>query len=146
MMLVRTYVSPSIIDGLGVYADEFIPAGTLIWKLNPKFMATFSLRDMEAFPPHIREYVEKYGFPAHENKDLYYMELDNGRFMNHSETPNTDFTRPDSGYALCDIQAGEELTSNYHEFDRTFAGSFPHHGLQPQNGHAPQNGPWVRHN
>jgi hypothetical protein len=50
------------------------------------------------------------------------LELDNGRFMNHSLQPNTDFTRPDVGYATADIHPGEELTCNYFDFDRTFTG------------------------
>ncbi len=140
MMLVRTYVSPSTIEGLGVYAAEFIPAGSLIWKLNSKFIATFSPSDIEEFPPHIREFVDKYGFADQENENLFYMELDNGRFMNHSEAPNSDFTRPEGGYALRDIQPGEEITCNYYDFDRTFAGTFPTHA------HLPQNGQWAHHN
>ena len=42
--------------------------------------------------------------------------------MNHNERPNTDFTVFDRGYALVDIQKGEEITCNYFEFDPSFAG------------------------
>ncbi|MGB0087508.1 MAG: SET domain-containing protein-lysine N-methyltransferase [Rhodomicrobiaceae bacterium] len=135
MMLVRTYVAPSTIEGLGVYAEEFIPSGTLIWQLNPKFVATFSRGDIEDFPPHIREFVEKYSFPHLERNDLLVVELDNGRFMNHTEEPNTDFTEFSNGYATRDIHEGEEITCNYHEFDPTFVGTFPNYKEKPQNGH-----------
>ena len=43
-------------------------------------------------------------------------EVDNGRFMNHDEQPNTDFTNPTVGFATRDIAKGEELTCNYSEF------------------------------
>jgi SET domain-containing protein len=49
---------------------------------------------------------------------------DNGRYMNHSLAPNTDFRIFDKGYALVDIAQGDELTCNYHEFDPTFTGFF----------------------
>jgi SET domain-containing protein len=50
------------------------------------------------------------------------LELDHGRFMNHSLSPNTAFPRPDVGYAIADVHPGEELICNYCEFDRTFRG------------------------
>ena len=140
MMLIRSHVAQSKIEGLGVYADEFIPIGTLIWQLNPNFIATFSRSNLDVFPSHIQEFVEKYSFPDFENKDLLFVELDNGKFMNHSETPNTDFTEFNKGYALRDISEGEEITCNYYEFDSTFVGTFPSQQQKPQNGH------WIRHN
>jgi hypothetical protein len=142
MMLVRSHVAQSPIEGLGVYADQFIPAGTLIWKLNPDFIATFSRSALNALPEHIREFVERYSFPDFENADQLYVELDNGRYMNHSEAPNTDFTAFNEGYAVRDIAEGEEITCNYYEFDSTFAGAFPSWEAPVQNGHVPGNGAW----
>jgi hypothetical protein len=49
------------------------------------------------------------------------VEFDNGRFMNHAQSPNTDFTDANVGWAIRDIAAGEELTCNYSEFDPSFA-------------------------
>ncbi len=142
MMLVRSHVAQSPIEGLGVYAAEFIPAGTLIWKLNPDFIATFSRSNLGDLPAHIQEFVEKYSFPDFDNTDLLYVELDNGRFMNHSEAPNTDFTAFSEGYATRDIAEGEEITCNYYEFDSTFKG-FDSHAPRAQNGHAAGNGLWL---
>ena len=77
------------------------------------------------------ELMRRYGAKRHvvrqalaglERDGFVVLELDNGRFMNHSLKPNTDFTRPDVGYAIADIHPGEELTCNYFEFDRTFQG------------------------
>ncbi len=137
MMLVRTYVASSAIEGLGVYAEEYISSGTLIWQFNPKFVATFSQSDIEKLPAHTKEFVEKYSFPhLYKSKHLV-VELDNGRFMNHSEAPNTDFTVFSKGYAIRDINRGEEITSNYHEFDPTFVGAFANYRQTPQNGYQP---------
>jgi hypothetical protein len=37
MLMVRTYLAPSAIEGLGVFAGEFIERGRLVWTLNPLF-------------------------------------------------------------------------------------------------------------
>jgi SET domain-containing protein len=47
---------------------------------------------------------------------VYVLEFDHGRFMNHSPTPNTDFTNPALGLATCAIAAGEEITCDYRQF------------------------------
>lgn len=125
MMLVRTYVAASPIEGLGVYADEFIPAGKLLWQLHPKFSVTFSLADIDAMPAHTREYVQRYAFPHLTMGDGYMvLELDNGRYMNHCAEPNTDFTAFERGFSIRDINPGDEITCNYYEFDPSFNGVF----------------------
>ena len=35
MLLVKTKIGPSEIDGIGLFADQFIPRGTLVWELVP---------------------------------------------------------------------------------------------------------------
>ena len=37
MMLIRTFLAPSEIQGLGVFAGEFVPGGSELWVLTPKF-------------------------------------------------------------------------------------------------------------
>ena len=51
---------------------------------------------------------------------------DDARYTNHSGTPNTR-CRDDHTYATRDIQPGEEITSDYAEFDVRFSG-FPASG------------------
>jgi uncharacterized protein len=48
------------------------------------------------------------------------IETDNGRFMNHSEYPNTDFTRSDVAFAIMDIPEGTEITCDYGEFEPVY--------------------------
>jgi hypothetical protein len=124
MLMVSTYLAPSPIEGIGVFAGEFIEAGRLVWCLNPKFDVFVHESEIETYPPHMRDFVARYGYPHLEIPGVMIIDSDNGRFMNHSLTPNTDFRIFDKGYALVDIARGEELTCNYHEFDPTFAGFF----------------------
>jgi hypothetical protein len=115
----------SAIEGLVVFAGEFSPAGGLMWNLNPKFDIFVHQSEIEGFPPHMQDFIARYSYPHLELPGVVIVDSDNGRFMNHSLTPNTDFRVFDKGYALFDISQGEELTCNYHEFDPTFAGFFP---------------------
>ncbi|KAI95883.1 SET domain-containing protein [Rhodomicrobium vannielii ATCC 17100] len=125
MMLVRTYLSNSAIEGVGIYAAEPIKKGDVIWRLEPKFDVFFTEADIEELPSHMQDFIQRYSYPHMQKKGIWVLESDNGRFMNHSEAPNTDFTDAELGYAICDIAAGEEITCNYHEFDSSFQGWFP---------------------
>jgi SET domain-containing protein len=125
MLLISTYVAQSPIQGLGVYAGESVAAGRLIWTLNPKFDIFVHQQEIEGLPPHMRDYLARYTYPHLEMAEVVILDSDNGKFMNHSLTPNTDFRIFDKGYALVDIAEGDELTCNYHEFDPGFVGFFP---------------------
>lgn len=120
MLLVPTYVAPSRIEGVGVFAAEAIPNGTLIWQLDPNLDRLIRREDIAALPPLFRSFVERYGYPYPHDPDVLIVELDNGRFMNHASQPNTRFDDPDAGFTLRDIAAGEELTCDYAEFDPAY--------------------------
>jgi uncharacterized protein len=140
MLTVSTYVAPSAIEGLGVFAGEFIERGRLLWSLNPKFDIFVHHGELEELPPHVQHFISRYSYPHLEMPGVVVVDADNGRFMNHTLTPNTDFRIFDVGYALVDIAQGEEITCNYHEFDPTFAGFFPHMPAPVSNGRLHANG------
>jgi SET domain-containing protein len=121
MLLVSTYVAPSAIEGVGVFAAEPIAAGTRIWRLEPSFDRLIKKAEVLELAPLMQAFVDRYAYPLLSDPDTLIVELDNGRFMNHNDVePNTRFDDPDAGYALRDIEAGEELTCNYAEFDPAF--------------------------
>lgn len=120
MLLIPTYVAPSRIEGVGVFAAEDIPAGTLIWTLDPRLDRLLSPEEVAALPDVHQAFVERYGYPYPHDPRMTIVELDNGRFMNHSLAPNTRFSDPDAGFTRVAIAAHEELTCNYAEFDPAF--------------------------
>jgi len=124
MLLVRTYVGQSTIDGLGVFSGEFIASGSLLWALDPKFDIFIEADELKRLPAYMREYIARYGYPHMDRPGVTVLDSDNGKFMNHTEQPNTDFRIFDKGFALVDIAEGDEITCNYHEFDPTFTGRF----------------------
>ena len=120
MMLVPTYVAHSEIEGVGVFAADAIRAGTLIWQLEPRLDRLIPAAEVPNLPPVLQAFVERYSYPYPHDRSKLIVEVDNGRFMNHSAAPNTVFSDPDTGFTLRDIAPGEELTCNYAEFDPAF--------------------------
>lgn len=120
MLIVPTYVGPSAIEGVGIFAVEAIPAGTAIWTLDETFDHLFDASAIGSMTPIMRNFVERYGYPHMTRPGLTVVEFDNGKLMNHSDSPNTNFTDPNIGWAISDIAAGEELTCDYSEFDPGF--------------------------
>ncbi len=121
MMLISTYVAPSPVEGVGVFAAADIPAGTEIWRFSPAFDRIFTADELAALDNVQREYIARYGYTHMEDRELTVLDTDNGRFMNHSDRPNTDFTRPDVGYATVEIPAGCEILCDYGEFEVEFS-------------------------
>src|SRR5262245_37126705 len=125
MLMIRTHLAPSAIDGLGVFAGEFIERGRLVWTLNPLFDIFIRESEIERLPQHMQEFISRYTWTYAKIPGVVCLESYYGKFMNHSLTPNTDFRLWDKGYALTDIAQGEEITCNYHECDDTFEGLLP---------------------
>lgn len=120
MLLIPTYVAPSAIEGVGVFAEAPVAAGAVIWRLDPALDRLIPRDEVERLDPLIQRFVERYSYPSPHDPKLLIVELDNGRFMNHADAPNTRFSDPDVGITLRDIAPGEELTCNYAEFDPGF--------------------------
>jgi SET domain-containing protein len=121
MLLVRTRLAQSSIHNLGLFADQLIPAGTVIWRFNPGYDLDIPLEEMNSQPAYVREFFEHYGYlDFHLNR--YILCFDNARFINHSDTPNTrpDYSRETHGVdiAIHDIKEGEEITTDYRLFER----------------------------
>jgi SET domain-containing protein len=120
MMIVPTYVGPSSIEGVGIFAAEDIRAGTPIWVLDETLDLLLTKKQLSNLPPLQHAFMERYGYPHMTRAGLTVLEFDNGRFMNHAASPNTDFRDPETGWAIRHIAAGEEITCNYAEFDPSF--------------------------
>lgn len=116
MLLVSTYVAASEIEGVGVFAAAPIPKGALIWRLNPDFDRLVPADSYPGLPDTMKELIDRYAYPSPDKPGFLVYEVDNGRFMNHSDQPNTDFSEYGGGFATRDIAVGEELTCDYSQF------------------------------
>jgi len=121
MLYVKTKVLPSNIHGLGLFADQFIPKGTVVWKFTPGFDLKFTKEQILSFPEILQIYLYKYGWRSKKSK-LYCLASDNGKYFNHSNYPNCLSRHTNSEdevvtIAKKDIKNGEELTDDYSSFE-----------------------------
>lgn len=116
MLLIKTLVKPSQIGGLGLFADDYAPKGTRIWKNGEDTELVISKVEFEFRSDYMKEFITHYGyFDFRENK--WKLPLDNSRFMNHSDKPNLGQDDNGNNFALEDIFPGDELTCDYREFE-----------------------------
>src|SRR5947209_11395104 len=119
MMLVKTYLDRSPINGIGIFAAEFIPEGTVLWEFNPLVDVRLTDEEISQLSLPCQEQVRKYSYKEIPT-GLYVLCNDDARFFNHSSTPNcldTGVSGSDVTYARRDIYPGEELTCDYAAFD-----------------------------
>lgn len=121
MLKVRTTIGPSKIHGIGLFAAEDIPRGTVVWEFTPGFDRRFSEAAMERLPELARDYLRTYAYKSRATR-LYILPEDHGKYFNHSDSPNTRSRQPSGSRevvtcAIRDIWAGEELTDDYSSFE-----------------------------
>ncbi|MBX4189420.1 SET domain-containing protein [Candidatus Parcubacteria bacterium] len=122
MLTVKASAKSSPINGIGLFADEKISKGTIMWKYDPRFDISYSPEEVENFPPLQREQIDRYAYLS-KVTGKYVYSMDDSRFTNHSsQNPNEDVVQfpnePETcGVANRDIEAGEEILVNYRLFD-----------------------------
>lgn len=100
MLRVRAEVRPSPIHGLGLFALERIPRGTVVWSFDA------GVDQLSSSPaPHGYSFRTEHG---------HIIPGDDAKFINHSATPNLETTPGlTPAVAVRDIEVGEELTEDY---------------------------------
>lgn len=115
MLLIKTKIAQSKISGIGLFADQFIPKGTVVWKFMPKFDLLMSEEEVNSLSEPAREQFYNYAF-LDKKYNKYLLCSDDARFFNHSDNPNCDERVDDITTAMRDIESGEELIVNYKDF------------------------------
>lgn len=114
MLLVNARAGMSKIHGIGLIAQEFIPAGTRIWEFREGFDLKLTLEQVKALSPVSRAQVLWYAFRDIQNQ-VFVLSMDDDRFTNHADHPNTiDVAFPTyASIATSGIEAGQEITWDY---------------------------------
>ena len=122
MLTVKASVKPSKIQGLGLFADEKIPKGTVVWKFDSRFDIYFDLEEVDKMSEQQKYFLNRYA-PISTNTGKYILSVDDSRFTNHSSLHSNTDTIDSPGepekiaIANKDIEKGEEILMNYHDFD-----------------------------
>ena len=121
MMQCAYEVRDSSIAGKGLFATEPIAKGSLLWKYSDESVRTFtSAEELRAhFATLSRDEIVEFLEHAYCWEGKVCEILDDGKYWNHSKSPNTGLLPEDenSSFALRDIAPGEELLDNYAEHD-----------------------------
>jgi len=120
MLTVKTSVKTSGIQGFGLFAEERIPKGTVVWKFDPKWDFVFREEEVNIMPGFQKAFLMTYAYLSPLYKK-YVLCGDDARFMNHSSINDNistkEFEGDENGIANRDIEIGEELLINYKTFD-----------------------------
>lgn len=128
MLIVKTILAPSAIEGLGLFAGQHIPKGTIVWQFVPGVDAIFDAAEIEKLPEVTQDICRRYAYYDRAN-NKYVLCGDDARFENHSDDANTTGVYPEGlpfgvDVATRDIQEGEEITCDYRSFDTEFSYKF----------------------
>jgi SET domain-containing protein len=115
MLRVPTYVAPSPIAGVGLFAATDLPPGSVIWQYTDGVDWKISPTELLLFPEPFQSKLRHYLYQ--EDTGLYVLCGDNAKYMNHSDDPNCDDEGGEFTIARRRISAGEELTCDYRLFD-----------------------------
>jgi uncharacterized protein len=115
MLWVKTQLKMSNISGLGLFADEPIPKGAVVWRFEAMLDILYSEDAIKLLSESAQKQFHNYAF-LDKTHQKYMLCGDDARFFNHSDNPNCDDKHPNITYALRDISAGEEMTVNYRDF------------------------------
>lgn len=104
---------------MGLFADQFIPKGTVIWRFNPDLDRIYPkslIKNSE--DSFLISFLKKYCYLDEDKKTpCYVLCVDDARFMNHADDSNTSNGDGDQTISNRDIYRGEEITCNYYEID-----------------------------
>jgi len=115
MILVPTRILPSPIHGLGLFAVQVIPKGTMVWRYqDPPDFHVHLLSDGRL--PSFWLGHRKYGY-REAGKDYVEFPGDASMFINHSSRPNIVAAADGKMFAARDISIDEEILADYREFE-----------------------------
>ncbi|MDA1038348.1 MAG: SET domain-containing protein [bacterium] len=120
MLKVKAITKESGVHGTGLFADEDIAKGTVVWVFEPNLDISLSKETYDVLPVVQKQFFDHYAYWSDE-LDLYICAADGWRFTNHSKEPNTGTVGSSDGnegqdVALRDIKKDEELLFDYRGF------------------------------
>ncbi len=129
MLLVKTRIDVSSIHGIGLFANEFIPKGTVTWQYHEGLDLDLDKDTVDSLPETQKNVFLHYSYFDKE-RNKFIIPIDDLRFINHTKDNSkvNISSTPDQDVAARDINIGEELLCNYSLFDADY---FDRIGIAP---------------
>lgn len=119
MLHIKYKLDKSNKHGIGLFADQDIKKGTVIYTASPLLDLNISNETFEKLTQIEKEEIRYWGFWI-ETQKVWHVDFDMSKFINHSlEATVTQDSDYEDAYLVAtrDIKNGEELTQNYLEFE-----------------------------
>lgn len=114
MLIIKTYLKETPYKGIWLFVSEDIKQWTVIHQDEFNFDREYSLDFVQSH--HLEDFFNTYASFNIQRK-TYYLCVDNARFMNHDNDPNTYYDESKwQTIAKRNIKKDEEITCDYREF------------------------------
>lgn len=115
MLIVETYLAPSRVHGIGLFAANDIPARSVVWKFQAFIDSVLSPQHFLRLCREVDTFTLQHMMNStYKRNNQYFYLTDNARFINHSpEECNIAFVDDYTEVTLRDIRRGEELLEDY---------------------------------
>jgi SET domain-containing protein len=105
--------------GIGLFADEDLKSGQLIYTASPILDVNITQEQFDSLSDREKEEFQWWGF-FDEPSQRWHVDFDVSKFINHSLEGTVTQDKNHNGAHLIttrDVNKGEELTQNYLEFE-----------------------------
>ena len=118
MLTVKVKVAESTIPnaGLGLFADEFIPKGMLVWQFDEGEDRRISKKEFNILSPEEQAYIRKYAYSKVDSPSIT-LPVGDAKYVNNSDSPNIYGDNDNVSFAIKDIQPGDEILEDYSVYD-----------------------------
>lgn len=113
MLIIDTILKETTNKGIGLFTNEDLNKDKVISITSKIFNKFYTYKCYNKMNKVNKIFLDTYGIFKDNG---IYLDLDNLRFMNHSNDPNIQFNDR-FGFAMKNIKKGEELTCNYIELE-----------------------------
>lgn len=119
MMHIRYKLNNSSRHGIGLFADEDLAAGQLVYTASPLLDVNITQEQFDSLSEREQQEIRWWGFKI-EDEGLWHVDFDVSKFINHAKDGTLTQDREEKDAYLVTTRAiarGEELTQNYLEFE-----------------------------
>jgi SET domain-containing protein len=123
MLTIKTTLKEVPGMGIGLFADEDLTKEQIWWEWDPSIDLMIQSEEFKSLSKLAQAFVEKY--TVKDKFGNYWLDSDNGKFVNHSNLPNSTGIDYIDGISMKvktikPVLKGEELTMNYREFTHDY--------------------------
>jgi hypothetical protein len=113
MLTIKTKLDKSSIAGIGLFADQDILKGEVVWKMNSLSVLKITPNEYNNLSRTEKDFIQEKDYFWADEDGNYMIPIDDSRFINHSCNPNIIDLDDNTCVASKDIKREEELTIDY---------------------------------